>query len=87
MIPGRAEVKTTALSEAFDYQAFVRQHWKLAVPLFAVDPKGRLRAFGLSEDLEPGPDWRVVALVMPAPEGAAEASADRLSEEAPALPG
>ena len=65
MLNSGAEVRTTRLSETFDYDDFVRRHWKRAVPLFALTPKGRLRVFVAGEELEPGPGWRLVALVQP----------------------
>lgn len=65
MLAAGAEVRTTKLTEEFDYRDFLREHWKRMVPLFAVDPKNRLHIFTAGEDLEPGPGWRISALVRP----------------------
>jgi len=68
MLKTGASVHTTRLSEAFGFPDFLREHWKRAVPLFALDPKDRLHLFTSDQDLEPGPGWRVSALALPAPE-------------------
>jgi NhaP-type Na+/H+ or K+/H+ antiporter len=65
MLKSGAEVRTTRLSDTFDYQDFVRKHWKRVVVLFAVTPKGQLRVSVAGEQLEPGPGWKLVALVQP----------------------
>jgi CPA1 family monovalent cation:H+ antiporter len=68
MLKSGAEVRTTKLSATFDFDDFVRKHWKRAVPLFAITPKGQLRVFVAASELVPEEGWRVVALVEPAPE-------------------
>lgn len=66
MIRAGATMRTTNLTKEFDYRDFLRQHWKRAVPMFALDPKGHLHIFTAGKDIEPGEGWRVVALVQPA---------------------
>ena len=68
MLKSGAEVRTTKLSATFDFDDFVRKHWKRAVPLFAITPKGQLRVFVAGSELAPEEGWRVVALVEPAPQ-------------------
>ncbi len=84
MLKAGASVRTTRLSETFEYQDFLREHWKRAVPLFTLDPKGQVHLFTSDEDLEPGPGWRVTALALPVPEGE---GADRQADKRPPPPG
>ena len=64
-----AEVRRTNLSEAFTIEKFREVHGDRAVPLFALDPKGRLEVFNTAVPLEPGPGWTIIALVDPPPPG------------------
>lgn len=57
-----ANIKSTRLSDSFDYQAYLEKYGKKARPLFAVTPKGSLRLFSLS-DLKPQKDWVIIAIV------------------------
>jgi CPA1 family monovalent cation:H+ antiporter len=84
MLTAGAEVRTTRLSETFDYQDFVRKHWKRSVLLFAMTPKGQLRVVVAGEKLEPGPGWRLVALIQPsAPPEERTKAGGRAATEAP----
>ena len=65
MLREGGEVKTTLLSEEFDWNDFLRRNRKQAVPLFALTPGGSLRPFVAGEDLVPEPGWRVVSLARP----------------------
>ncbi|MBA1147273.1 NAD-binding protein, partial [Ectothiorhodospiraceae bacterium WFHF3C12] len=56
-------VKATKLTEEFGYADYVERRDAATVPLFAMDPRGRIRIFGGEEDPEPGPGWIMVALV------------------------
>lgn len=77
MLSQEAELRTTHLSESFDYEAYQQQYGGRAIPLFAIDSRGRLRPFAAGRELAPGPEWRIVTLV-PAE------LAERLREEAAA---
>lgn len=57
-----AIVKSTPLTEEYDYEAFCADQDKSAVNLFALDPNGRLEVW--STDREPVPEagWTVVSL-------------------------
>lgn len=58
-----AEIRETKLSENFDYDAYYKKYYKKAIPLFAIDSKGRLRVFSAEQDLKPGPGWLLLSLI------------------------
>jgi NhaP-type Na+/H+ or K+/H+ antiporter len=60
-----AEIRETTLSENFDFDAWYRKYYNRAVPLFAIDPKGRLHVFTVDHKVQPGPDWTLLSLVEP----------------------
>lgn len=55
------ELKTTKLSEAFDSEAFDRHYGKV-MKLFAIDPKGHLRAYTDEFQPEPKVGWKILFL-------------------------
>jgi NhaP-type Na+/H+ or K+/H+ antiporter len=57
-----ADIKTTNLTEAFDYQTF-RQRYPDAIPLFLVGERGKLTVFTTTGPTDPPPGQRVVAVV------------------------
>jgi CPA1 family monovalent cation:H+ antiporter len=65
MLAEGAEIRATQLSEEFAFEDFHRHYWKRAVPLFGIDPRGRLRIFTAQDPLEPKPGWTILALVLP----------------------
>ena len=58
-----AEIRTTPLTEDFGMNEYRERYGERALPLFAVDPKGRVEVFATGTKVEPGPDWSVVAMV------------------------
>jgi NhaP-type Na+/H+ or K+/H+ antiporter len=60
-----ADIHETALSENFDFDDYYRRYYKKAIPLFAVDPRGKLHVFAVGRELRPGPGWRLLSLVEP----------------------
>jgi NhaP-type Na+/H+ or K+/H+ antiporter len=59
-------IKSTRLSEAFDWSRFTEQYGENVVPLFGVEARGDLRIAPGQRPLEPKPGWTVIALVPPA---------------------
>jgi NhaP-type Na+/H+ or K+/H+ antiporter len=57
-----ADVKTTNLTETFDYQTF-KQRYPDAIPLFLIGERGRLTVFTTVGPTEPAPGQRLVAIV------------------------
>ncbi|TAN03889.1 MAG: sodium:proton antiporter [Rhodanobacteraceae bacterium] len=64
-------IKSSALTDAFGWPAFVAQHGADSMLLFGVEPNGRLRVVSNRRKTEPKSGWSVIALVSPAPESAA----------------
>jgi NhaP-type Na+/H+ or K+/H+ antiporter len=58
-----AEVRKTRLTETFGLNEYRERYADRTVPLFALDPKGRVEVFATGAKFEPGPDWSVIALV------------------------
>jgi NhaP-type Na+/H+ or K+/H+ antiporter len=65
LISQGAEVKATLFSETFDMEAYVKAKGKGHIPLFVLDPDGRLRAFTDERQPEVKPGWTLLALVSP----------------------
>lgn len=78
-----AELRTTRLGASFGMDAYREWYGERAVPLFALDPKGRVEVFATGAKLEPGPEWSVVALV----DAGVEERPDAAPPEAAAAPG
>ncbi len=74
MLSQGAKVHGTKLTEAFDFHAYYRKYFRRAVPLFALDPRGRLRIFTADKDLTPGAGWTMLALVAPEAEAGPESN-------------
>ncbi|MEO8817504.1 MAG: sodium:proton antiporter [Paralcaligenes sp.] len=52
----------TTLSEAFNYAQYTNSHKGLAIPLFAINPKGYAEPCTPDNELIPGPGWTVLSL-------------------------
>ena len=63
-----AQVRSTGLTESFDFEAFRESQDKQAVNLFALDGEGKLRVFSADLELEPAPGWTIISLAPSAPE-------------------
>jgi NhaP-type Na+/H+ or K+/H+ antiporter len=57
------KVRSTTLSQTFDFAAYQQQYGQGAIPLFAVTPKGKIEVFTVEEKLSPQPGWTILALV------------------------
>ena len=60
-----AEVRSTSLTESFDYEGYLKQYEERAIPLFAVNQKGNLEMFVAGGALKPLAGWTIAALVVP----------------------
>lgn len=60
---GNWEVRSTKLTQTFDFTAFQKQHGHGAIPFFGVTPKGSLEVFSAEAELNPQPGWTIIALV------------------------
>ena len=62
-----AEIKTTQLSEEFDFDTYLERLGSRSIPLFALDTKGRLHIFVTDGAMKPEKDWKVVSIIEPDP--------------------
>lgn len=60
-----AEIKTTTLSEEFNFDTYIKQYGDRSVPLFAIDNKGRLHIFVTNGKMKPEKEWKIISLVSP----------------------
>jgi NhaP-type Na+/H+ or K+/H+ antiporter len=58
-------IKSTRLTETFDWPHFIEQYGSDAVLLFGVEEKGQLRIASVAWEIEPRPGWTVITLVPP----------------------
>ncbi len=57
-----AEIRSTQLSDTFNYGVYRERYGNMIIPLFALDPRGRLRVFTAGGDLKPAAGWTVMSL-------------------------
>ncbi|WP_166262307.1 cation:proton antiporter [Marinobacter salicampi] len=67
MISKGYTVKTTQLSEAFSYEDFQQRYGNDALPLFTLDPRGRIHAVKSEPQAKLDKGWGLVSLVPPQP--------------------
>ena len=56
------EIRTTKLNHRFDFKEFTKKHNHLAVPLFAISPKGMVHVFSQEQKITPKPKWSIIYL-------------------------
>jgi NhaP-type Na+/H+ or K+/H+ antiporter len=57
------DIKTTKLTEKFSLDDFRATHQGKMIPLFAIDPKGRIHVYTAEQSLDPGAGWTLLGLV------------------------
>ena len=60
-----AEIRSTRLSEEFDYESYCRQYGERSIPLFAIDIKKQLHFFTVENQPTPGIDWTIISMIKP----------------------
>ena len=58
-----AKIKTTRLSEEFNYEAYQNEYAERALKLAAIDLNGHVHLFTTSSNLKPKADWRIISLI------------------------
>ncbi|MEH6562511.1 MAG: sodium:proton antiporter, partial [Marinobacter sp.] len=58
-------IKTTQLSEEFEYNDFLEKYQSQALVLFVFDSKSRINPVQSMDDLKPDDDWILISLVPP----------------------
>jgi NhaP-type Na+/H+ or K+/H+ antiporter len=71
-----AEIRSTLLSEEFGLEAYMEANKERCVPMFAVDPTGRLRVYVSDPSFTPTAGWRMISLITPTPVVPVDAAAD-----------
>lgn len=59
-----AKVRSTPLTEEYDFEAYCASQDKHAIKLFALDSRGKLRVFSSQSEFEPESGWTVISLSM-----------------------
>ena len=77
-----ATIKTTRLSDEFNYEAYETEYQKRSIRLCAIEPNGKVRMFTSLKNIQPKSDWRIVSLITQ--EKTAEVNLD-LTEKAESL--
>lgn len=63
IMSGGGDIRTTRLTEKFDFEAFMEKTGRQAVPLFAIDEKEIVHVFTADKALKPAPGWAVIYLM------------------------
>ena len=63
LIAQGGEIKSTGLTDTFDFSAYQELYGNNALPLFALNEEGRLRVFTDKAAIEPKSGWSVIALI------------------------
>jgi hypothetical protein len=56
-------LKTTRLSEEFNYEAYQLEYADRALKLAAIDTQGQVTLFTTNNNIKPKSDWRIVSLI------------------------
>ncbi|MEE9493808.1 MAG: sodium:proton antiporter [Gammaproteobacteria bacterium] len=67
MLVAGAEMRETKLTENFTFDDYYQRYYQKAVPMFAINPKGKLLVFTSEEPISPQAGWRLLSLVIPEP--------------------
>lgn len=70
-----AKIKTTRLSEEFNFEAYLTEYAERALKLAAIDTHGHVHLFTTNSNLKPKADWRIISLIT------AEKKVEKVPEE------
>ena len=59
----QAEIKSTQLSDEFTFEQYLKKYEGGIVPMFAIDDKQRLHVFVANGEIQPKPDWTIIAMI------------------------
>ncbi len=80
------KIKTSELTEKFDWDGFRAQHGEDSLLLFGIDSGDRLRVVDADREVEPRNGWKVIALVPPGPDGSGDNGPARKSAAGKSTP-
>ena len=58
-----AEIRATRLSEEFDFDEYYKKYYRRAVPLFAINVRGKLFVYTPDSDFKPVDGWTIISLI------------------------
>ena len=58
-----AEIKSTQLSDEFDYEAYIAHRTEQLIPLFAIDQRDRLHIMTAEQKIDPESGWSIMSLI------------------------
>ncbi len=58
-----AEIKSTQLSDEYDYDAYISNRTGQLIPLFAIDQRDRLHIITADQEISPGSGWSIISLI------------------------
>jgi len=58
-----AEIKSTQLSDEYDYDAYISNRTGQLIPLFAFDQRDRLHIITADQKISPGSGWSIISLI------------------------
>ncbi len=58
-----AEIKSTQLSEEYDYDTYISNRTEQLIPLFAIDQRDRLHIFTAEQEIAPESGWSIISLI------------------------
>jgi NhaP-type Na+/H+ or K+/H+ antiporter len=60
-----AHIKTTRLTDSFTLEHYRETYGNRALPLCALDPKGKIFVYTISHEFNPAADWQIISLITP----------------------
>ena len=57
-----ATVRSTPLTDEYDYEAYCAAQDKQSLKLFALNERGKLKVFSSQDEFEPEPGWTVISM-------------------------
>ena len=67
MLSDGAEIHSTKLTDEFGFDEYYKKYFH-AVPLFAINPRGKLFVYTAESDLKPTAGWTIISLIVPTKE-------------------
>ncbi|WP_455209139.1 cation:proton antiporter [Kaarinaea lacus] len=75
-----AEIRSTRLSDEFGFDEYYKKYYR-AVPLFAINPRGKLLVYTADTDLNPVAGWTIISLIPKAVEKLQGKSESKVMQE------
>jgi hypothetical protein len=79
MVSDGAEVRSTRLTDEFGFDEYCKKYFSV-VPLFAINPRGKLSVYTVDSDIKLAAGWTVISLIPQSKETADKNSAESASK-------